>query len=65
MGGDSFGVGPQSDVWYSTDGANWTQATASAEWSIRNYPGLEVFDSKMWIIGGNSTNDVWQTAPTP
>jgi hypothetical protein len=54
-----------NEVWYSTNGANWTFATY-APWSARAYPGLVVFDNKMWVIGGwtgtTSTNDVWYSA---
>ncbi|MDD5529904.1 MAG: T9SS type A sorting domain-containing protein [bacterium] len=53
------------DVWYSTDGINWTCATASAGWSKRAIHTSLVFDNKMWIIGGLNDsimqvyNDVW------
>jgi PGF-pre-PGF domain-containing protein len=52
-----------NDVWYSEDGVNWTQATASAAFPARYNYGLVVFDNKMWIIGGYNygglMNDVW------
>ncbi|MDD2889426.1 MAG: T9SS type A sorting domain-containing protein, partial [bacterium] len=54
-----------NDVWYSTDGANWSQATAAAGWSKRFSHSALVFDNKMWVIGGfasvdgNDCNDVW------
>jgi len=55
-----------NDVWYSTDGINWTQATSSAQWSPRRGHTSVVYDNKMWIIGGagikswdDNLNDVW------
>lgn len=41
-----------SDVWYSYDGINWTQATSSAGWSRRAFASSWVFDNRMWIGGG-------------
>jgi hypothetical protein len=55
--------GNWNDVWYSTDGITWTQATSSANWSSK--PGLSAltYDNKMWVMDGNSgpsgSNDVW------
>jgi hypothetical protein len=58
-----------SDIWHSPDGANW--ATASAGYPPRVRHGLEVFNGRMYMIGGvsgedylNSTvyNDVWSSA---
>ncbi len=60
-----------NDVYYSPDGANWTQATASAAFSQRTRPSALVFDpvtknqsKRIWVIGGLDTsstclNDVW------
>jgi len=51
------------DVWHSTDGATWTQATASAGFERRTFHGSVVFDNKMWVLGGADyparKNDVW------
>jgi uncharacterized membrane protein len=56
----------KNDVWYSSDGVNWTRATALAGWSARRGHTSVVFDDKMWVIGGygNSTfkNDVWYSS---
>jgi dihydrofolate reductase len=53
----------KNDVWYSTDGVTWTQATANAGWSARYNHTSVVFDNKMWVIGGYDAsgrrNDVW------
>ncbi|MEZ4156783.1 MAG: hypothetical protein R3B52_02320 [Candidatus Paceibacterota bacterium] len=42
-------------------GADWTQATSSANWSGRETYSVS-FDDKIWVLGGYSTgylNDVW------
>jgi hypothetical protein len=53
----------RDDIWYSSNGVNWTQATADAEWSARAGHTSVVFDNKMWVMGGldssNCKNDVW------
>ena len=42
----------RNDVWYSSDGINWTQATASAAWTPRTEHTSVVFSGKIWVIGG-------------
>jgi Kelch motif protein len=61
-----------NDVWSSTDGANWEQATREAPWSGRIAAACVVFQGKMWILGGTENyyfgddkslkNDVWSTS---
>jgi len=56
-----------NDVWYSSDGITWTQATASAGFSTRNCHTSIVNDDKIWVIGGYSSsgtylNDVWYSS---
>jgi len=53
-----------NDVWYSTNGTTWTQATAHAAWSPRRSHTSVVYDGKMWVIGGtdgqgHAFDDVW------
>ncbi|MFH2232009.1 MAG: DUF2341 domain-containing protein [Patescibacteria group bacterium] len=53
-----------NDVWYSTDGITWTEATSSAGWTTRYGMGVVEFDNKMWLYGGykysgDYRNDVW------
>ncbi|MGJ8660366.1 MAG: Kelch repeat-containing protein, partial [Cellulophaga fucicola] len=53
-----------NDVWYSTDGVTWTEATDSANFDGRHSHTSFVFDNKIWVIGGRDTNldrlnDVW------
>jgi len=51
-----------NDVWYSSDGVTWTQATASAGWSARMDHTSVVYDGKMWVIGSGVKNDVWYSS---
>ncbi|MFH1064915.1 MAG: kelch repeat-containing protein [Nanoarchaeota archaeon] len=54
-----------NDVWYSTNGATWTEANDSAAFSARRWhTSVVTSDGRMWIIGGNdgsgnALNDVW------
>ena len=64
IGGYSSGANYRNDVWYSTDGVVWTQATASAAFLFRYSPTSVVYDNKMWVIGGYRSiddyrNDIW------
>ncbi|KAK3584149.1 hypothetical protein CHS0354_035229 [Potamilus streckersoni] len=53
------------DVWKSTDGITWTQATSAAGFSGRAHHAGAVFDGALWVIGGydgyNRLNDVWKS----
>ena len=65
MGGmkNGYTTDGYNDVWWTTDGANWTLATDNAGWAGRYAHGTQVYDDKMWIMGGFSygtlRNDVW------
>lgn len=53
-----------NDVWYSSDGVTWTQATSNAAFSKRAGHSSVVFDNKMWVLGGNDNSgymkgDAW------
>ena len=53
-----------NDVWYSSDGINWSVATDSAGFSPRWEHTSVTFNNKIWVIAGYSTkreNDVWYT----
>lgn len=66
------GHSASNQVWWSTDGATWQQATAGAEWSPRLAAALVEFKGKMWLLGGTENyyfgdassvkNDVWSSA---
>ncbi|MEQ1825505.1 MAG: LamG-like jellyroll fold domain-containing protein [Pirellula sp.] len=56
----------KNDVWYSTDGKQWIQATAAAPWSPRAYHQAAVLNGKIYVFGGGNYvpeyqtyNDVW------
>lgn len=63
------GHSASNQVWCSTDGAQWQQATPNAEWSPRLASALVEFQGKMWLLGGTENyyfgdassvkNDVW------
>ena len=63
------GCSASSEVWSSSDGLSWKQATARASWSPRLAAGAIAFQDKMWILGGienyflgddtSLRNDVW------
>lgn len=55
-----------NDVWYSTDGVNWTQAVGDAAFPPRSAHTVFVHDGRMWLTGGADVytagirmNDVW------
>ncbi len=52
----------KNDVWSSTDGSSWAEATTDANWEARSEHSSVVFDNKMWVLGGSDgsdKNDVW------
>ena len=82
LGGHRPGVGFAFDdvtnkVWSSSDGINWSAnepAVATDRWSKRERVSTVVFNSKLWVIGGNdypafgntnspgtAHNDVWNS----
>jgi hypothetical protein len=58
----------RNDVWCSSDGVKWEQATDAAPWSPRLWFSSAVYRNRMWVIGGWSNNpnknwgDVWHSA---
>ena len=57
---------PINDVWYSSNGADWTLATGNAQFAPRFNPRAFNFNGKMWIAGGiddtcGYLNDVWSS----
>lgn len=52
-----------NEVWSTTDGVEWTEHTPPP-WSPRQYHTVEIFDDRLWVIGGNheitsNSNDAW------
>jgi len=55
----------KNDVWYSADGAVWTQATASAAFSARYGHTVVPYNGSLFLVGGydgSFKNDVWSSA---
>jgi len=56
-----------NDIWYSSDGVNWTCATDDPEWGILDGYSMAVFQDKMWVMagynhtGGYLVGDVWSS----
>ena len=55
-----------NDIWYSTNGTDWTELTPSADWCPRLGHHVVVRDDTMWLTGGCVDyyggillNDVW------
>ena len=70
--GDRFPLTCTNDVWSSTDGATWTQEKPNTfldpatfnyagDWEGRHFAGYQVFDGKMWILGGDVVQGIYQT----
>ncbi|MDY0168075.1 MAG: hypothetical protein RBS80_16120 [Thermoguttaceae bacterium] len=66
------GPSASNQVWWSTDGAAWQQATDAAGWSPRIAAAIVEFRGRMWMLGGTENyyygddrslkNDVWSSA---
>ncbi|WP_437192663.1 Kelch repeat-containing protein [Planctomicrobium sp. SH527] len=65
------GHAASNEVWSSTDGKDWKQATKHAGWTPRLASAIVEFKGKMWILGGTENyyfgdssslkNDVWSS----
>ena len=71
QGGRKPTASASNQAWWSTDGAEWHQATAKAPWCPRLGAAGVVFKDRMWILGGveryhqgdnTLLNDVWSSA---
>ncbi|MBM4089892.1 MAG: hypothetical protein FJ276_10790 [Planctomycetes bacterium] len=52
--------GNRKDVWYSPDGAQWTELP-DTPWEPRHAASLVVHDGSLWMIAGNNMEpDVWR-----
>ena len=71
-----FPLQTANDVWSSVDGANWVMEKPNTfldastfpatDWEGRHFAGYQVFDGKMWIVGGDPNqgyyqSDVWSS----
>jgi hypothetical protein len=63
--GQNSGAGQVNDIWRSSNGITWTQATASANFSARWGHRCVFFKNKIWLTGGadntGALNDVWSS----
>src|SRR4030042_2017856 len=55
-----------SDIWYTENGFDWTQATSAAPWGKRRSAEEVEFGGKLWLMGGWGPdiclkNDVWSS----
>ena len=66
------GHSASNQVWSSTDGEKWDQATKAAAWSPRLASSLVEMQGRMWLLGGTENyyfgnasslkNDVWSSS---
>jgi hypothetical protein len=58
--------GGLNDVWSSSNGVTWAQATSAAPWSGRTDFGAVALNGQMWVLGGltgsSYFNDVWSSS---
>jgi hypothetical protein len=50
------------DVWYSQDGATWTELKTATTWKERHEHSVFVFEDKLWVAGGHAqplSSEVW------
>ncbi|CEG48548.1 Kelch-type beta propeller [Plasmopara halstedii] len=58
-----FSPEPAADIWVTTDGVLWKEATAEAPWTGRGYHCSVVFAGNFWVLGGSPfNNEVWFTS---
>jgi hypothetical protein len=66
---DEFGYSnvTLNDVWSSSDGIIWTQATSNGPFAARSRQSLVGFKGRLWLIGGQDINgapiqDIWSSS---
>lgn len=62
-GGDYDLAGNLNDVYFSADGAHWTQV-ANTDWLPRHGNSVWVFGKDLYVGAGNLWNDVWKLTPS-
>jgi hypothetical protein len=50
----------KNDVWFSKDGINWQKTKKDPPWQGREDHRAVVFQNKIWILGGMTTDWVWK-----
>jgi len=62
-------IGDSNDVWYSTDGVEWTKLKKDIPWEPRRAFTSLIFKNNLWIIGGvqgsineriSTYGDIWR-----
>jgi hypothetical protein len=54
-----------ADVWRSSNGRDWTQLAAKADWNPRHDFARVAYSGRLWVFGGwtdrstRALNDVW------
>ncbi len=51
-----------NDIHTSFDGIHWTLVTAQAPFTARVAPACAAFRGRLWLMGGQNSDDVWSTA---
>jgi hypothetical protein len=48
-----------NDIWYSSDGENWTEATVNGPVSFGWDPAFTSFDGALWLASSSSSEGLW------
>ncbi len=70
--GEMFPLVSSNDVWSSVDGATWVLEKPNTylnldtfdfakDWEGRHFAGYQIYDNKMWILGGDPVQGRYQT----
>ncbi|MEN6627225.1 MAG: hypothetical protein ABFD69_13460 [Candidatus Sumerlaeia bacterium] len=57
----SLDTNSTNDIWYSSNGKDWTKAVAAAKWSARSGHQVAYYNNRLFLIGGSNKNDVWRS----
>jgi hypothetical protein len=52
--------GGDNDIWFSDDGINWQKTQENPPWQGREDHAAVVFQDKIWVLGGMTTDWKWQ-----
>lgn len=56
-------TGNLNDVYFTEDGAHWTQV-ANTDWGGRHALGVWAYKNSLFVGAGNLWNDVWKLTPS-
>ena len=61
---EATGSWNRNDVWYSSDGVNWSELP-DTPWAPRHAASVFVYDDALWMVAGNNMfPDVWKLVRT-